>query len=200
MTCGIPTKLIEEILTGMAEQQRLGGKVVLDLCSGFQSIRDAVLKAGATYVAVDVKGDRRNQRSLVIRRAAMLLQHGKRVLAIKHKLRDGTSCWTLPGGKREQSDPSLFHTAVRELEEETGLGWDRLKGDVASGPRVWAMPDTTYFACALNAGLSQDELRRNFQRCRDQHKAEDLEWIDFARARGLVWRSEDDTLLRKIYA
>ena len=49
--------LITEILTAMAETQQLRGKVVLDLCAGFQSIRRAVEAAGAKYVAVDLKGN-----------------------------------------------------------------------------------------------------------------------------------------------
>ena len=34
-------------------------KVVLDLCAGFQSLREQVIKMGAKYVAVDVMGARK---------------------------------------------------------------------------------------------------------------------------------------------
>ena len=55
-TCGIPNMLITEILQALKETKQLEGKVVIDqyLCAGFQSIREAVLTAGATYVAVDI--------------------------------------------------------------------------------------------------------------------------------------------------
>ena len=75
MTCGIPSRLIREVLLAMAETQQLGGKVVLDLCAGFQSIREEVLAAGATYVAVDIKGQR-DRSEARHRRAAMVLCHG----------------------------------------------------------------------------------------------------------------------------
>ena len=58
MTCGMPTMLIQEILKAVAETDSLKGKVVLDLCAGFQSIRQSVLDAGARYVAVDIQGPR----------------------------------------------------------------------------------------------------------------------------------------------
>ena len=56
MTCGIPNMLIREILTAVSEQVALCGKVVLDVCDGFQSIGEEVLNAGATYVVVDLHG------------------------------------------------------------------------------------------------------------------------------------------------
>ena len=58
MTCGIPDMPIKEILTAVSEQVSLGGNVVSDLYAGFQSIREEVLKAGATYDAVDLHGAR----------------------------------------------------------------------------------------------------------------------------------------------
>ena len=54
MTCGIPDKLITEILEAVKGTVELKGKVVLDLCAGFQSIRKAVLEAGSKCVAVDL--------------------------------------------------------------------------------------------------------------------------------------------------
>ena len=82
MTCGIPNMLIKEILTAVSEQVSLGGKVVLDLCAGFQSIREEVLKAGATYVAVDLHGARvvKNHRP---RRVAVVLECNGKVLVVQ---------------------------------------------------------------------------------------------------------------------
>ena len=70
MTCGILDALITEILAAMAKTQQLRGKVVLDLCAGFQSIREAVnqIKAGATYVAVDLEGNRSGGQPRLARR------------------------------------------------------------------------------------------------------------------------------------
>ena len=47
MACGIPHLIITEILAVCKEQSQLKTKVVLDLCSGLQSICKAVLEAGA---------------------------------------------------------------------------------------------------------------------------------------------------------
>ena len=58
MTCGIPERLIIEILTAINEVESIEDKVVLDLCAEFQSLREQVIKMGANYVAVDVMGTR----------------------------------------------------------------------------------------------------------------------------------------------
>ena len=39
--------------------EKIEDKVVLDLCAGFQSLREQVIKMGANYVAVDVMGARK---------------------------------------------------------------------------------------------------------------------------------------------
>ena len=56
MTCGMPKQLIVEILNAIKQTAQVSGKVVLDLCAGFQSLREAVVEAGARYVAVDIQG------------------------------------------------------------------------------------------------------------------------------------------------
>ena len=94
---------------------------MIDLCAGFQSIREAVLAAGATYVAVDSMG-KREAKLVKPRRAAVALRWGNRVLAVLHKLQDGSKVWTIPGGKMEDSDESLHAAGVRELKEEVGIG------------------------------------------------------------------------------
>ena len=58
MTCGMPEMLVAELLEGINEVEKIEGKVVLDLCAGFQSLRETVLAMGGKYVAVDVAGQR----------------------------------------------------------------------------------------------------------------------------------------------
>ena len=55
-----PDKLSQELLAVVRQQIPAGSskRVVLDLCSGWQSLKPLVLAAGFDYVAVDVKGDR----------------------------------------------------------------------------------------------------------------------------------------------
>ena len=58
----LPPQLLEEILLSSLDKckDRVGPKVVIDLCSGFQSWAPIAKKYGCIYVAVDVHvlGDR----------------------------------------------------------------------------------------------------------------------------------------------
>ena len=56
-------------------------KVVPDLCAGFQSLREQVIKMGANYVAVDVMGARKVQKCEP-REAAVVLRQGDKYLSI----------------------------------------------------------------------------------------------------------------------
>ena len=198
MTCGIPTALIREILTAMAETQQLGGKVVLDLCSGFQSIRQAVLDAGARYVAVDLKGNRLKETAQPRRAAAVLCNAGY-VLAVECELDDGTKCWTVPAGNRQDDDTSLHHTAFRALTRATGLELNEFQRRVAVGPELIALANTTYFAVALDPVLSQAELARSFARRREREKISRMAWIDKSTATKLQWKPEDRQMLDRIW-
>lgn len=52
--------------------------------------------------------------------AAVLRHHNQEILLVKHRWRDGSTSWILPGGALlPQEKPE--EAAVRELEEETGL-------------------------------------------------------------------------------
>ena len=50
--------LIAELLEGINEVETIKDKVVLDLCAGFQSLRETVLAMRGKYVAVDMAGQR----------------------------------------------------------------------------------------------------------------------------------------------
>ena len=198
MTCGIPSLLIREVLLAMAEKQQLGGKVVLDLCAGFQSIREEVLAAGATYVAVDIKGQRDTSETKP-RRAAIVLCHEGRVMAVERRLADGGACWTVPGGAAESSDHSLHHTALRELTDETGLGKDTWIDRVRVGPEVIALRDTTYFAYALDPAVLQTSLTAKFGQRRKQTEMLRVAFISELEAKALKWRSEDLSMLKQLW-
>ena len=198
MTCGIPERLITEILTALAETQQLKGKVVLDLCAGFQSIRQAVLKAGATYIAVDVKGDRGLLQQYQPRRSAMVLCHNQRVLAVKCRLADGTCGWMVPGGEQRKSDTSLHHTALRKLQENTGLGHEGFRQRVRVGPQLMALDKTTYFAYALNSPIPQAELARSFAGHADDTILS-MAWVSQREAEKLLWRKEDEAMLQRLW-
>ena len=198
MTCGIPDMLITEILTAMAETQQLRGKVVLDLCAGFQSIRRAVEAAGAKYVAVDLKGNRIGP-PVEPRRSAMVLCHGARVLAVKQRLQDGTLCWRLPGGHQQQTDHSLHHTALRELELQTGLGHETFRDRVRAGPQLMALKNTTYFAYALNSPIPQAELARSLVGSRKECVILDTKWLSRKDTQSARWSAEDEQMLERLW-
>ncbi|MEU4234824.1 NUDIX domain-containing protein [Nonomuraea sp. NPDC026600] len=52
--------------------------------------------------------------------SAAAIDHAGRVLMIHHR---ALHRWLLPGGHVEPEDHSLYGTALRELEEETGIPW-----------------------------------------------------------------------------
>ena len=55
----IPALLLEEVLLASSPStQKLQGKVVIDLCSGFQSWKPVAQKFGCKYIAIDILGDR----------------------------------------------------------------------------------------------------------------------------------------------
>ena len=56
--CGMPRELLQEILRAACGDDDITGKVVLDLCAGFQSMREVVESKGARYLAVDLEGAR----------------------------------------------------------------------------------------------------------------------------------------------
>jgi 8-oxo-dGTP pyrophosphatase MutT (NUDIX family) len=199
MTCGIPHQLITEVLTALAETQQLKGRVVLDLCAGFQSIREAVLKAGATYVGVDLKGSRGSQQQPQPRRGAIVLCHNKRVLAVKHRNQDGSCGWMIPGGSSRSPDMSLHHTALRELKQQTGLGHEGFRGIIRAGPQLVALENTTYFTYALNSPIPQAELARSFAGRRDNTTILDMAWVNQCEAKQLLWRKEDEAVLQRVW-
>ena len=198
MTCGILSLLIREVLLAMAEKQQLGGKVVLDLCAGFQSMREAVLATGATYVAVDVEG-KRVSKGQHTRRCAIALCHNGRVLAVEQRIQDGTHCWTIPGGLQQPNDHSAQHTALRELREDTGLDKEILQGTVRVGPELIALPETTYLAYALSSIPSKVRLLESFAHRRDSRRIRRIQWVSQTTARHMQWRSEDQLMLQRLW-
>jgi len=199
-TCGIPNGLIKEILVAVAERAALGGKVVLDLCAGFQSIRNEVLKAGAKYVGVDIQG-RRQVKQGPTRRAAIVLRTGNKVLAVKTQTTDGKQFWRFPGREHDtQNDKSLHHTGVRALEQATGIGSETWRNRVVSGPVVHALTNTTYYTYNLNQPLLQVALRSSVDQQKESEKTVEVAWVDYKQAPGRDWWPEDRAVIARLAA
>jgi 8-oxo-dGTP diphosphatase len=74
------------------------------------------------------------------------------ILLMRRTTREGdpwSGHWSFPGGRRDSQDPDLLHTALRELEEETGvrLGPEHLESALEPssvgrllGPRLLVAP------------------------------------------------------------
>jgi len=61
----LPPALLHELGTAVYNSaSNPGTKVILDLCSGFQSWRDVAAKLGCKYIAVDICGDRDKYRNV----------------------------------------------------------------------------------------------------------------------------------------
>ena len=108
MTCGIPERLIIEILTAINEVESIEDKVVLDLCAGFQSPREQVIKMGANYVAVDVMIMGTSKvKAEEAKEVAVVLRQGDKYLSILRDDLQGGLQWSLPSGQHRKSDKSL---------------------------------------------------------------------------------------------
>ena len=213
MTCGIPNMLIKEILTAVSEQVSLGGKVVLDLCAGFQSIREEVLKAGATYVAVDLHGARvvKNHRP---RRVAVVLECNGKVLVVQSNrayrpnvtrpllFSPAIRSWIV-GGTRNSTDTSLHSAGVRHIQDKLGLPYHAWQPYISKGPTTYAMHDTTYYIYNLNQCIPKALLEGYYQKrvAREAHgNSATWGWVDVATvdARdGMGWRPEDVAMLTR---
>lgn len=199
-SCGIPEKLVTEILGALSEFEDLKGKVVVDMCAGFQSLKEPVLKAGARYVAVDIAGERKSKVAAP-RRCAVVLRHKDSVLAVKYCSPSIGSVTTLPGGKATEADASLHAAGMRALMEDTGLSRAVWGSQVVRGPDVFALPLTTYYVYTLDDRPPQALMRRCFGERRHFKEGEIAawRWIDI-RDPGVAerWRREDWELLKRM--
>ena len=151
-------------------------------------------------MAVDVMGKREVKQGKP-RRAAVALWWGNRVLAVLHKLRDGSNAWTIPGGKMEQSDSSLHATGIRELKEEVGIGHEGWGGLVGLGPTVDALPNTTYYSYRINSCVPKVIRVGHFKKRQEAEGAKIVAWawVDVGKdvVDGCKWREEDLQALKR---
>ena len=110
MTCRMPEMLVAELLEGINEVETIKGKVVLDLCAGFQSLRETVLAMGGKSVAVDVAGQR-PVKAVEPGKGAVVLRQGNKYLSILSEETDGGGA--CPRGPSQQ----LTHHSILQ-----GLG------------------------------------------------------------------------------
>ena len=135
---GMPKRLLAEILWNAAQTTPLEGRVVLDLCAGFQSLREVALEAGADYLAVDLKGER-GDRDASSPRVAIMLRAGDLAYAPDHKL---------PQAKVVKHETAW--TAIRGKLLELGLEWGLIESRVLEMPMVYERDGLTLFVCELS--------------------------------------------------
>ena len=156
--CVMPVEMMREIVTATLKGVHSENKVVLDLCAGFGSMKQAAEEAGAKYVGVDIRGQRKlNTQIDSKRKVAVVLVVNKQLMAVKvetdaskHKR------WRMAIGQQTDDTESLQQTGVRQLDKELGVSEHNWRKVLTGGPDVFALPRTTYYVYHLNA-LPQQE-------------------------------------------
>ena len=194
----MPQQLIKEVLQAVAEMAAVIGNVVVDLCAGFQSTREEVIKAGARYVAVDIEGPSA-VRNEVKRKAATVLTAGGKVLAVERKTEQGECLWAIPSGRQEASDNSLHAAGARSLTEETGILESEWTQMVGSGPKVKASRLTTYYTYSPNQPFVQALTTRRFAERRTTSEITRIAWVGKADVAAMRWRSEDAQFINELF-
>ena len=105
----------------------------------------------------------------------------------------------MPGGSSHSPDMSLHHTALRELQQQAGLGHESFKGIIRAGPQLVALENTTYFTYALNSPVPQAELARSFAGRRDNTTILNMAGVNQCEAKQLLWRKEDEAVLQRVW-
>jgi 8-oxo-dGTP pyrophosphatase MutT (NUDIX family) len=74
--------------------------------------------------------------------AGSLVFHGDRLLLVQRAVKEKTfrNRWEIPGGKCDDDDETILHSAARELLEETGLHVARFKHQVGENTRFQTGP------------------------------------------------------------
>jgi hypothetical protein len=197
MTCGIPEKLIIELLKAVNEVETIEDKVVLDLCAGFQSLREQVTKMGAKYVAVDVMGARKVKDDEA-RQAAVVLRQGNKYLSILQENGQGELQWMLPSGQHRKSDSSLHSVGVRELHDKVGLGESTWGSWVIAGPGTNALKHKTYYTYDITHSVPQADIETAFGGRGQKRQVRAWRWQTAAEIlQSNDWGQEDKDFIRK---
>ena len=199
--CMMPQVMLMEVMEQVRQEVGESKKAVLDICAGFQSLKEAAMQKGFDYVAVDIKGERRKPEEDVEGkdRAAMVMKKGEEVLLVLHRLKDGKACWTLPGGKKEEKDADWRVTAEREMEEETGIQQGQWMQQAKSIQRRQGKGNTVYFEVKLGLeALTEQEVQESFKERQEQQKIVKIKWWHREKLRHISMRREDKELLHGV--
>ena len=197
MTCGIPEKLIVELLTAINEVETIEDKVVLDLCAGFQSLREQVIKMGAKYVSVDVMGARKVQKCEP-REVAVVRRQGDKYLSVLQDDLQGSWQWALPSGQQCKSDTSLHSAGVRALRSGVGLGESTWGTWVTAGPGTNALKHKTYYTYDITHSVPEADIESAFGDREEKQSVRKWGWHTAAEIlRGKRWTQEDRDYVAK---
>ena len=167
MVCEIPEKLIIELLIAVNEVERIEDKFMLDLCAGFQSLREQVTKMGANCVAVNIMGARKAKEDEA-RQVAVVLRQGNKYLSILQENCQGKLQWALPSGQHCKSDSSLHSAGVMELHDRVGLGESTWGTWITAGPGTNALKHKTYYTYDITHSAPKAEIEFNRHRFQGQ--------------------------------
>ena len=196
MTCGMPDQLIKEILAALQQTQNIRSKVVLDLCAGFQSIKQAVMDAGAHYVAVDICGNRKKRMEKPRRGAVVLRCNNKILVTIQHN-QHKRAVKTILATEQTNADVTPHSAGVRAMREGLGILPEDYDNLITKGPKAVALNNTTYYVYDLHQCIPQAVIEECHQKAAvrmGDGGTTGWVWEDIRKPISGLWREEDAKL------
>lgn len=179
---GMPKELLQEIL--MAARKDAGEKprVVIDLCAGHQSMREAALEMGLQYVAVDAKGELRKMESRAQRKSAVCLWKGDKVLACKKP----GGLWEFHMASAGEAKISKADLLMQQVQKLMGRSSQELGLSLSAVDGLRTKDYYIYEVCEARPPSAEE-----------RGAEEEIQWIDVKDENGEGWDEQDWRIIRK---
>ena len=121
-------------------------------------------------------------------------------MAVKHRVKDGSYMWTLPGGRKREQEKNFYETAMEALASETGIRKEVLSGMIMSAPDARCGETTRYFVHEVSQRPSDAAMMELFGKRADKVRVAitHWKWFPLSEITEQAWRKEDQGMLRKL--